>query len=356
MDADVATLNREFEQRQERRTYTRFILAHAAALTTGDDPLRVFERRHPRSVHLDALRRALDLTQRAAVPGGAFDSWAAPLAATPFSLAFATKVFGSMALGKIPGALRLPIGTRAPFPASPGKAAWVGSGEAIPVSEGQFSDVTLKPFLLASIVIATQEMLTATGSEIETAFETLLTNATVTAADDALLNPNQTGGPDAPPSLTAGAFAVTSSGASLAALSADLGAVADRMQAQGVRLVQPVVLMSPASALRVGGLALPGGGFSLPVVQTPGAANQVALIDGSKLAYCDGGFAVELSREAALELADNPTGDISTPTVPPAMVSLWATNSAGFRVAQILNWRMADPNAVGVVTGYGATP
>jgi hypothetical protein len=199
-------------------------------------------------------------------------------------------------------------------------------------------------------------VVTGVGSEVEAVFEALITNAAVVAADDALLNPSQAGGPNAPTSITHAAFTVPSSGPTLAALSADLGRIADHMEAAGVRLVAPVVIMSAGSALRVGGLALPGGGFSLPVVTTPAAENQVVLLDGSRLAYTNGGLEIDLTREATVELSDAPVADISTPTAPPTLVFLWQVDSAGFRVTQALNWQLAQPAAVGVVTGFGAAP
>jgi hypothetical protein len=351
---DVAALSLESERRQQARTFIRYTLAEAAAAQTHAEPMAVFAARHPRSVHMDSLRRSLNLVTRAPVPGGG--GWATPLRQTPFNLAFSSRVFATTALGKIPGALALPVNTKAPYPTTPAKAAWTTLGKAIPVSSAAFNSIALDPFLLACIVICTQEVITGTGPEVEAVFEALVTNAAVSAADTALLDPSAAGVPgESPPSLTHGAFAVSSSGSSLTALSADLGKVADAMTAQGVRLTKPVVIMSPASALRAGGLSLPGGAFTIPVVLTPGAKNQVVLIDADLLAFVNAGMEVVQARAASVELSDAPTGDIAAPSAA-AMVSLWASNSVGFKLTQYLNWQAADPAAVGVVTGYGATP
>jgi hypothetical protein len=351
---DVAALSLESERRQQARTFIRYTLAEAAAAQTHAEPMGVFAARHPRSVHLDSLRRSLDLVTRAPVPGGG--GWATPLRQTPFSLAFASKVFATTALGKIPGALALPVNTRAPYPTTPAQAAWVTLGKAIPVSSAAFNSIQLDPYLLASIVIATMEVVSGTGPEVEAVFEALLTNAANTAVDTALLDPNAAGVPgESPPSLTHGAFSVPSSGSSLAALNADLGKVADNMLAQGVRLTKPVVIMSPASALRAGGLSLPGGGFTIPTVLTPGAGNSVVLIDADLLAYTNAGMEVVQARAASVELSDAPIGDLNAPTAA-SMVSLWASNSVGFKLTQYLNWQAADPAAVAVVAGFGATP
>jgi hypothetical protein len=160
-----------------------------------------------------------------------------------------------------------------------------------------------------------------------------------------------------PPSITHGAFAVPSSGSSLAALNHDLGLLADHMLAQGCPLAQPVVVMSPASALRAGGMMLPGApALNVPVVQSASAKGDVILLDAGLLAFTDGGIDIVPSGEATLEMTDAPVGDILAPTAPAQLVSLWQANATAFRLSQYLNWALANPAAVGVVTGYGATP
>lgn len=353
--ADVAS---EFEARQQRRTCIRFLMSAGVAFHNNRDPLTVFEELHPRSVHLDAVRRQLDIQRRGAVPGGASDSWGSGLIGPKvFTDAFAVAIRQRQVLGRLPGAVQLPPSTRAPCPSNPATAGWIGAGEAIPVSKGGFANMFLRPLLLGGIVVVTDELLTASGPASEAVFEVLLTNAAVIAADTALLDPAQIGEPDvSPPSLTAGAYSVASSGPSLAALNADLGAVADHMQAQGVPLAQPVVIMSPASALRAGGLSLPGGQFTVPVVTSPSARDEVVLLDAGLLAYTDGGLDIVPSNEATVAMSDAPAGDISTPAAPTTMVSLWQVDSTGFKLNQYLNWQLTHPAAVGVVTGYGAGP
>jgi hypothetical protein len=219
--------------------------------------------------------------------------------------------------------------------------------------------MALPALLLGSIVVATAELLKATGDQAEAVFEALVLNAAVVAADAALLDPSRAGQPDvSPPSITYGAFATPSTGSSLAALNHDLGTVADHMLAQGVPLAAPVVIMSPASALRVGGLAsLPGAPtLTVPVVKSVGAGDQVVLLDAGLLAYTDGGVIVDLSQEASLELDDAPTGDIGAPTGATTLTSLWQVDAVAFRISQFLNWALAHSGAVGVVTGFGATP
>jgi hypothetical protein len=64
----------------------------------------------------------------------------------------------------------------------------------------------------------------------------------------------------------------------------------------------------------------------------------------------DGGFMVDVSREASLQMLDNPTNDVSTPTAT-SLVSLWQNNAVGFRCERILNWAKRRTTAVAYLTG-----
>jgi hypothetical protein len=353
----VADLSSEFEARQRKRTCIQFFMAEAVARRAGVNPVQGFEQRQPRSLHLDAVRRAYDMHTRGAVPAGSSDTWMQPFASVSVFLdALASAVRRKQVLGQL-GAIQVPPNVRAPFATGQATASWIARGASIPVSKGAFADITLIPLLLAGIVASTNEVLKATGPQAEAVFEALLTNAAVTTADTALLDPAQAGVPElSPPSLTHGAFTTPSTGSTVAALNADLGVIATHMQDAGIALTLPVVIMSPASALRLGGLVAPGGqSLAAPVVQSPAAKDQVVLLDASYFVYTDGGLDVSASAQTSLEMSDAPTGDVDDPAPSTApVVSLWQTNATAFRLSQWLNWALADPAAVGVVTAFGA--
>ena len=54
--------------------------------------------------------------------------------------------------------------------------------------------------------------------------------------------------------------------------------------------------------------------------------------------------------KASLEMATNPTHDSSTPN-PVELVSLWQTNSVGFRAERTINWARRRTSAVAVISG-----
>ena len=69
----------------------------------------------------------------------------------------------------------------------------------------------------------------------------------------------------------------------------------------------------------------------------------------------DGGVAVDMSREASLEMESEPVGDSVTPT-PTEMVSMFQTNSVAIRAERWINWKRRRA-AVAVITGvnYGTS-
>lgn len=70
----------------------------------------------------------------------------------------------------------------------------------------------------------------------------------------------------------------------------------------------------------------------------------------------DGGVAVDMSREASLEMESEPVGDSVTPT-PTEMVSMFQTNSVAIRAERWINWKRRRTAAVAVITGvnYGTS-
>ncbi len=64
----------------------------------------------------------------------------------------------------------------------------------------------------------------------------------------------------------------------------------------------------------------------------------------------DGEIEVRTSRQASVQLVDNPTQSSVTPT-PTNLVSLWQCHAHGFLAERALNWKLARANACVVLTG-----
>lgn len=63
----------------------------------------------------------------------------------------------------------------------------------------------------------------------------------------------------------------------------------------------------------------------------------------------DGGVAVDMSREASLEMQSAPTHDSTTPTAV-ELVSMFQTNSVAIRAERWINWKRRRDAAVAVIS------
>ena len=62
----------------------------------------------------------------------------------------------------------------------------------------------------------------------------------------------------------------------------------------------------------------------------------------------EGGFEVDISREASLDMDSAPANPSTAATV---MVSLWQRNLVGFRAERTINWARRRASAVSYLTG-----
>ncbi|EEQ9493421.1 phage major capsid protein, partial [Escherichia coli] len=103
-------------------------------------------------------------------------------------------------------------------------------------------------------------------------------------------------------------------------------------------------------------MTLLGGTFQgLPVIVSQYVGDQLVLVNAPDIYLADdGGVAVDMSREASLEMQSEPTSDSSTPS-PVELVSMFQTGSVAIRAERWINWRRRRTAAVAVITGvnYG---
>src|SRR5690606_36893624 len=100
------------------------------------------------------------------------------------------------------------------------------------------------------------------------------------------------------------------------------------------------LMRNPLGQTEFPGIGMNGGTFfGLPVIVSQYVSTGVvALINACDIYVADeGGIAVDMSREASLEMDNAPTHDSTTPT-DSDLVSLWQTNTVGFRAERTINW------------------
>ena len=126
---------------------------------------------------------------------------------------------------------------------------------------------------------------------------------------------------------------------------------------ENLAMVNPNLGYSVDEAFLYPDMTLLGGSFQgLPVIVSQYVGDQLVLVNAPDIYLADdGGVAVDMSREASLEMQSEPTGDSTTPS-PVELVSMFQTGSVAIRAERWINWRRRRTAAVAVITGvnYGS--
>jgi HK97 family phage major capsid protein len=275
-------------------------------------------------------------------------------------------VVGKFGQGDIPGFTRVPFNTALGIQTLAGNGYWVGEGKPKPLTAFNVDKTTLAPLKCANIVVLTEELLRNASYSAETLVRNEMVNALVQLIDSDFLDPTNSGTSGVKPaSITNGAPTGVASGTGDADdIRADLRSLLNEFitaNSDG----QIVLVMRSTDALAAGmmvnalgqaefpGINARGGTIaSLPIITSQAApSGTVIAVQPSEIYFADdGGFMVDVSREASLQMLDNPTNDTVTPTAT-SLVSLWQTNSVGFRAERILNWAKRRTTAVSYVSG-----
>ncbi len=273
-------------------------------------------------------------------------------------------ILGKFGTGNIPNLSRVPFDTALGMQASGGNAYWVGEGKAKPLTGFGFDRTTLAPLKVAAITVVTEELLRRASIAAEERLRDQLASAVAARIDTDFINPAKAAVAGvSPASITNGVTAIVSSGNDADAIREDVRALmatfiaANNAPTSGVWIMSSTralaisLLLNPLGQAEFAGISMNGGTFmGLPVIVSEYVAgNIIVLANARDIWFADeGGVNVDMSREASLEMADNPAHDSTTPTGA-SLVSLWQTNSVGFRGERVLNWAKARPSAVAVL-------
>ncbi len=320
----------------------------------------------------DALSfMGFEALQKNAVTAGSVISsnWAADLVLTEGG-AFADfaeylrpqTIVGKLNLRKVPFDTALGISTSA------GAGYWVGEGLPKPLTSFAFDKTTLTPLKCANIVVLTQELLMRESANAETMVRDEMRNALVQLIDTAFVDPSNGGTANVKPASVAnGAPHSTASGTGDADdVRADLRSLINEFIAANQQGGDIVLLMRATDALGAGmmvnalgqpefpNISMGGGslfpGLSVVTSQTVPAGTVIALQPNEIFLADDGGFKVDVSTEASLQMLDNPTNASADGTAT-AMVSMFQTNSVAFLCERIINWKKRRTTAVTYLTG-----
>ncbi|EMH4817338.1 phage major capsid protein, partial [Salmonella enterica] len=250
-------------------------------------------------------------------------------------------IIGRFGQGNIPSLRKVPFNIRIPAQTSGGSANWVGQGKAKPLTKFDFESITFSFAKVAAIAVLTDELIRFSNPAADALVRNALAEAVIARLDTDFISPSKAEVANvSPASITNGITAVPSTGNPDDDAAAAFGVfVAANLQPNGA-----VWLMSSTTALALSmrknalgqkeypEMTLLGGTFQgLPVIVSQYVGNQLVLVNAPDIYLADdGGVAVDMSREASLEMESDPAGDSITPTGT-ELVSMFQTNSVAIR-------------------------
>lgn len=328
--------------------------AQALMIAKGDvlEAREVFASRFPQSKHLDTISKA-------AVSAGTTTGWGEPLTPlTPLGMAYIDFVRPRTVLGRLLGVRPVPFDVPFAGQTSGFGVGWTREGKPILVTKGEFQRNQLSPTKIGGIVVQTEELLRSTDAAAQAMIERDLSNAVVEFSDVQFLDPAiaEVEG-TSPASITHGAPEIDSTGDDAEAVETDLKAMVASLIAAGSNLVAPFWVMKPGTALHLATLRGPGGErifpnvgplggeiWTIPVLTSVSAGDQITLIDAAEVLVADGGIELSASQQGALQMSDAPVDG------PAEMVSLWQSNLVALKVIRFIRWARHRTGSVAWMT------
>jgi HK97 family phage major capsid protein len=335
--------------------------------------LAVAEKLYPKHKQLHDF-----ISWKAAVPGGttSHTTWAGPLVGDE-SAVFADfveflrplTIVGRFGTNGIPALRRVPFRTRLPGQTSGGAGYWVGEGKAKPLTRFAFASTTLTPLKVANIAVTTKELLRDSSPSAEALVRDGLVGALRERMDLDFIDPTKAlSAGVSPASISNGIAQINSTGNDADAVREDVrllfGAFIDANNAptNGVWIMSAKtalalsLMRNPLGQREFPGITMMGGDFEgLPAivsqyVPVDSGGHFVFLVNASDIYFADEGeIEVDMSMEASLQMDDAPTQESDSPPTATQVVSLWQTDSVGFKAERTVNWKRRRESAVAVL-------
>jgi len=293
-------------------------------------------------------------TKAATAPGTSTDStWAAPLVNAGITADALAILKPLSVVAQLDGRVRtVPFNVKVPADTTALLGDWIAEMGPTPVGALALSTVgPLEATKIGIIAVLTRELLTLTGPSAEQTVRTGVLSALARTIDQKFLLP--TLGPTVagrPASITFGATAVTSTGATAAAIAADLGSM---LAALTTSAGAPVWIMRPTTAAKVSAAlgttsGLPATLYGIPTILSANSPAQITLMDtGMVLVADEGKFDTSISESASVQMDSAPMSPADATTV---MVPFFQQNLVGIRAARWINWERAGVGSVVYMT------
>lgn len=284
-------------------------------------------------------------------------------------------ILGRFGQGGIPALTRLDFYAPYVTQTGGGAAYWVGEGKPKPLTAFDFDRSTLTPLKIANIAVLTEENIKHSSPNSDVIVRNALVQAIAAGLDVAFIDPSNAGSANVKPAaVTNGAETVVSTGDDEADVRVDIRALFQKFIDANNAPMQGVWIMSATNALALAmmvntlgqpafpGMSMTGGTLQgLPVIVSQHIGSVVALVAADQIFLGDeGGVAVDMSREASLEMRSTGLGmDGTAGTATAASVSMFQTNMVALRAERSISWKRARSSAVAYLTSVdwgGAVP
>lgn len=359
----IIRVEQKFQQGVE---FARFVKTLAAAQGNRSEALQIAKHYYPEHAKLHHVLKAAVNAGTTTDP-----TWAGSLveyqnfAGDFIEYLRPRTIIGQFGVGDIPDLFQVPFNIRVTGQTSGGQGYWVGEGAPKPLTKFDFAGVTLGFAKVANIAVLTDELVRFSSPSADLLTRNALATALIDRIDTDFIDPAKALSEVSPASITNGAESIPSTGDP----AADIEALFAAFIANNLSPTNGVFIMSSMTALTLSNrknplgqklypdLTLNGGKLEgLPVIASQYVPDILVLANASDIYLADDGqVVVDASREASLQMVDNPTNNSTTGTGA-QMVSMFQTNSIAVRAERFINWRRRRPEAVAYITdvNYGA--
>jgi len=361
--------------------FARYAMCQLATKGNAEQAFRLAERHYPqnerivKALKFQAEGGKFEHIMKATVEAGTTldATWAAPLvdyqnfAGDFVEFLRPQTIIGQFGQSGVPDLNRIPFNVRIAGQTSGGSAYWVGEGAPKPLTAFDFTATELRWAKAATIAVLTEELIRFSNPSAERLVRDALAGAVVGLLDTDFINPAKAAVSNvSPASILNGATAIPSTGGTDAeAVRCDLQA----LWAPFITARNPprtaVYIMNSTTALAASlmtnplgqrefpGLTMSGGTFNnIPTIVSDYVPDGVVALVNARDVWLadDGQVTIDASREASLQMLDNPTNNSAAGTAT-SMVSMFQTNSVAFRAERYINWARRRDSGVAYLTG-----